>query len=76
MDVDGSSHLSAHSQRKSFGLVWALAATRSWVCIHQTNRVKSCSDHGNDDSPIHIVVIIIIFNSFVRSVVKIPRVKN
>jgi len=26
------------------------------VCIHQMNRVNSCSDHGHEDSTINIVV--------------------
>jgi len=56
VDVDGSSHLSVDSQPKSVGSVWGLAVTRRLVCIHQMNRVNSCSDHGHDDSTINIVV--------------------
>jgi len=39
-------------------LAWSegLAATRRSVCIHQMNRVNSCSDHGHEDSTINIVV--------------------
>jgi len=39
VDVDGSSHLSADAQPKLVGLVWGLVATRSSVCIHQTDWV-------------------------------------
>ena len=56
VDVDGSSHLSADSQPKSVSLVCGLAATWRSVCIHQMNRVNSCSDHGHEDSTINIVV--------------------
>jgi len=55
MDVDGSSHLSADSQPKSVGLVWGLVATQRSVCIHQMNRVNSCSDYGDEDSTINVV---------------------
>jgi len=60
MDVDVISHLLADSQPKSVGLVWVLAATRRSVCIHQMNRVNSCSDHGHEDSTINIVVVVVV----------------
>jgi len=56
VDVDGSSHLLADWQPKSVALVWGLAATWHSVCIHQMNRVNSCSDHGHQDSNINIVI--------------------
>ena len=40
VDVDDSS-LPADSQPKSIGLVWGLAVTWRWVCIHHMNRVNS-----------------------------------
>jgi len=55
MYVDGSS-LPVDLQAKSVGLVWGLAAIWCSVCIHQMNRVNSCSDHGHDDSTINIVI--------------------
>ena len=54
-----AANLSVDSQPKSVGLVWGLAATGHWVCIHQMNRVNSRND-CHDDSTIKIVVIIII----------------
>ena len=33
--------LLADSQPKSIGLVWVLAATWRWVCIHHMNRMNS-----------------------------------
>jgi len=71
VDVDGSIHLSVDSQTKSVGLVWGLAATRRSVCIHQMNRVNSCSNHGHEDSTINIVVdyyIIIIIIIIIKDV--------
>jgi len=43
VDVDGSSHLPAHS----VGLVWGRAGS---VCIHQMNSVNSRNGFGHDDS--------------------------
>ena len=40
VDVDDS-NLPADSQPKSIGLVWGMAATWRWVCIHHMNRVNS-----------------------------------
>jgi len=62
VDVDGSCQFSAHSQPKSIGLVWGLAATRRSVHIHQMNRVNSGNDYdfGHNDNTINIVVVIII----------------
>ena len=60
VDVDDSCQFSAHSQPKSTGLVWGLAATRRSVYIHQMNRVNSRDDFGHDDSTINIVMAIII----------------
>jgi len=60
VDVDDSCQFSVHSQPKSTGLVWGLAATRCSVCIHQMNQVNSRDDFGHDDSTINIVMAIII----------------
>ena len=54
VDTDDSCQLSADSQPKSIGLVWAS------VYIHDMNRVNSCNDSGHDDSTINIVMAIII----------------
>jgi len=66
VDVDGSSHLSADSQPKLVGLVSGLAATRRSVCIHQMNRVNSCSDHGQEDSTVNIVVELLLFTIIIK----------
>ena len=50
VDVDCNGQFSAHSQPKSIGLVWGLAATRRWVYIDQLNRVNSRNDFGHDES--------------------------
>jgi len=68
VDVDGSNQFSADSQPKSIGFVWGLAATRRSVCIHQMNRMSSCSDFGHDDSTINIVMAIIIIISSMQIV--------
>jgi len=60
VDVDDSCQFSADSQPKSIGLVWGLAVTRLWVCIHQKNRVNSRNVFGHDDRTINIVMAIII----------------
>ena len=73
VSADGSSQFSADSQTKSVGLVWALAATRRSVCIHQMNRVNSRNDFGHDDSTINIVVVIIII--IIRSQSELKRIK-
>ena len=65
--VDGSSQVSADSQRKLIGLVWALAVTQRSVWIHQMNWVNSRNDFGHDDSTINIVVAIIIYYYYIIS---------
>ena len=57
-----SCQFSADSQPKSTGWVWRLApaATRRSIYIHQMNRVNSRNDFGHGDSPINIVVVIIV----------------
>ena len=65
VDVDDSSLL-ADSQPKSIGLVWGLAATWRWVCIHHINRVNfrngamPWSQHHKYRRGIIIIIIIII----------------
>jgi len=51
VDMDDSCHFfPADSQSKSVDLVWGLAATSAWsdsgFCIHQMNRVNSCSGYA------------------------------
>jgi len=58
VDVNGSSHLLADSQRKLVGLVSGWSATRHSVCIHQVNRVNSRNGYCHDDSTINIIVVI------------------
>ena len=67
VNVDDSCQFSAHSQPKSIGLVWGLAATRRSVYIHQMNRLNSRNDFGHDDSTINIVMAIIIIISYASS---------
>ena len=63
--------LPADSQPKFIGLVWGLAATWRWVCIHHMNRVNSRNgatpwwQHHKYRRGI-IIIIITLLKSFTR----------